>query len=183
MYVPEVYTLVGDIALTRNSIDNVSANISIGIRVPASGTTTLRLTGMNNYNAEKIELVDGLTQMTIADVTNSSSFEHLFDNGNGGYQNGRFYLRIAQGSTGIDKPIDETIQAYEANEVIHIISSPNDLIKQIYIYDIQGHILYNNTSINTDIYQVKAPFESQQILIVKVATENNTENVKLIMNY
>ena len=173
-YVPEIYTQAGETALTLNSINNVSANIPIGVRLPASGTTTLKLTGMNNYNAGKIELIDGATQTTIADITNSSHFEHTFNNEAGGYQNGRFYLRITQSTTGIENnPTNKNIQVYEANKTIHVTSSPNDLIRQIRIYDIQGRTLYNNTSINTDIYQVKVPFEGQQILIIHITTENN----------
>ena len=178
--VPEVYTTADKQALSMNFINNVSAIIPIGVRVPDSGTTSLKLTGMDKYNADKIELVDGLTEETIWDITGLSEYEYTFSNGTGGYQSGRFYLRIAQSTTGLDNTTtEEAIQVYKAKEGIQVISSPGDLIQQIYIYDLQGRALYSNTGLSTDIHKVTESFEGQQVLVVKVVTERNSKSVKL----
>ena len=180
-YVPEVFTTTTDAILSMNYINNVSTNIAIGVRVPSSGSTTLTLTGMNNYNADKIELVDGETGQTIWNITGLSSYEHSFDNGEGDYQAGRFYLRIAQSTTGWSETsaTPESINVYKEREAIRITSSPNNLIKQIRIYDMQGRMLYNNANVATDIYKVTEQFDKQQVVIVQVRTENNTESVKI----
>jgi hypothetical protein len=185
--VPEVYTLADRTALSMNYINNVSATIPIGIRTAASNvvaTTTLKLTGMNHYAADKIEFVDkgeNGTEENITDITHRQDFEHTFLNGAGGYQSGRFFLRISpKTTTGLEETVaDGAIQVYKSLNAIHVVSSPNDPIKQIRIYDLQGRILYNNTSVGTDIYLVKDRFAAQQVLVVQVATEKKTSSVKL----
>ena len=175
---PEIYTLAGETALSMNYVGESGAIVPIGIRVAPSGSTTLRLTGMNNYNATKIELLDNNGQF-LADITEEDSFEYEFNNGEAGYQNGRFYLRIAESATGIGNVEAKGIQVYKANEAIQVVSSPNDLIKQIRIYDVQGQMLYSKTDVVMDIYSVKEQFDKQQVLIVQVVTEKKTVSVKI----
>ena len=176
---PEIYTSANDVALSMNYIGLSGANVPVGVRVPASGTSTLTLSGMNRYNATKIELLDNNGQF-IADLTGRDSFEYSFNNGEGGYQSGRFVLRIAESTTGFDNiEVSSPVQVYKSGDAIQVVSSSDDLIKQIRIYDIQGRILYSNTDVATDIYSVKEQFEKQQILIVQVETENNTESIKI----
>ena len=180
-HLPEVYTVAGETPLSMNFINNVTTGIPIGVRTPADtliATTLLKLTGMNNYNAGKIEFVDLISGEEI-DITNESSFERIFPNGKGGYQNGRFFLRISQDAMNMDSFASQGLNVYKANEEIHVVSSPGNLIKQIRVYDIQGRLIYNDTDIRTDIYRIKAPFEKQQVLVVQVVTEKNTESVKI----
>ena len=183
--VPEVYTIVDDTPLSMNFINNVSATIPVGIRIPKSGFTTLTLTGMKNYNADKIEFVEILSEGAekVTEITNwEGDFTLTFANDNSGYQTGRFFLRIAQSTTGFGDVIaEEAIQIYKERKAIQVVSSPNDKIKQVYVYDLQGRVLHSNTSVDTDIHQITGSFGSQ-VLLVKVVTENNTESVKLIMN-
>ena len=182
-YIPEIYTSVGDVALDMNYIGTSGAIVPVGVRLPASGTSVLKLTGMNKYNADKIELLDQDGQV-IADLTGRDSFEYSFANGAGDYQSGRFSLRIAAGTAGVTgweeaATVSSAIQAYKSGDAIRVVSSSNDLIKQIRIYDVQGQILYSNTSVNADIYSVTEQFGKNQVLVVQVVTEKNTESIKL----
>ena len=180
--VAEVYTYADKTPLSINFINNVSAIIPIGIRVPASGTTTLKLTGMSNYNADKIELVDGISGQTLGDLTGLNEYSYSFNNNNSGYQNNRFFLRISQATTGLGSiSAEETIQVYKSKGSIQVLSSSNDKIQQVYVYDLQGRALHADTSVNTDIHQIIGSFGSQ-VLVVKVITEKNTKSVKLIIN-
>ena len=183
--VPEVYTLADKNSLAMNFINNVSTTIPIGIRVPESGFTALTLSGMKNYNADKIEFVEILSDGTerATEITNwEGDFVHTFANEESGYQSGRFYLRIAAVTTGMPEANNKAIQVYQERKAIHVVSSPNDKIKQVSVYDLQGRALYSNTSVNADIYQINETFGAEQVLVVKVVTEKNTESVKLIMN-
>ena len=178
-YIPEIYTSAGDVALSMNYIGREGANVPIGVRVPAAGNSTLKLTGMNRYNADRIELLDNNGQF-IADLTGKDSYEYSFSNGEGGYQSGRFVLRIAESTTGLDT-IEESnlIQVYKSGNAIQVVSSLGNTIKQIRISDIQGRVLYSNTDVNADVYRVEEQFEGNQVLVVQVVTENNTESVKI----
>jgi len=178
-YVPEIYTSAGDVALSMNYIGREGANVPIGVRVPAAGNSTLKLTGMNRYNADRIELLDNNGQF-IADLTGKDSYEYSFSNGEGGYQSGRFVLRIAESTTGLDT-IEESnlIQVYKSGNAIQVVSSLGNTIKQIRISDIQGRVLYSNTDVNADVYRVEEQFEGNQVLVVQVVAENNTESVKI----
>ena len=177
--VPEVYTLADGTALSINFINGVSAIIPIGIRIPESGETTLTLTGMINYAAEKIELMD-TEKDEVIDITGRENFNITFANEKSGYQSERFYLRITQSTTGSGATnVQSGIQIYRSGKAIQVVSSPNDLIKQIRIYDVQGRMLYNNTDVNTNIYQVADRFETERILVVQAVTEKNTNSVKI----
>ena len=178
-YIPEIYTSVGDVSLSMNYIGLSGANVPVGVRVPASGTSTLTLTGMNRYDAAKVELWDNNGQF-IADLTGRDSFEYSFNNGEGGYQTGRFVLRIAESTTGLDT-IEESnlVQVYKSGNAIQVVSSLGNPIKQIRISDIQGRVLYSNPDVNADVYRVEEQFEENQILVVQVVTEKNTESVKI----
>ena len=177
--VPEVYTLADGTALSINFLNDASTIIPIGIRIPESGETTLTLTGMINYVAEKIEFVDSQKDEVI-DITGREDFSITFANEKSGYQSERFYLRITQSTTGLGATaVQSGIQIYRSGKAIQVVSSPNDQIKQIRVYDMQGRLLYNNTDVNTSIYQVTDRFESQRILLVQVVTEKNTHSVKL----
>ena len=90
-------------------------------------------------------------------------------------------LRSAESTTNFEGVAAETdIQIYQSAGTIQVVSSSDDLIKQIGIYDLQGRMLYNNGTVNADTYQVEERFGGQRVIVVQVVTEKNTKSVKLI---
>ena len=70
---------------------------------------------------------------------------------------------------------------YEADGFVRIMSDASDIIKEIEIYNLQGVLIYKDASINAISYTVirKLPTGAY---IVKVISENNIDNVKLILH-
>jgi len=71
------------------------------------------------------------------------------------------------------------VNVYETNGLIQAVAS--NPIKEIIIYNLQGSMIYKATSINAVSYTVNQKLPAGTY-IVKVISENNTDNVKLILH-
>jgi len=73
------------------------------------------------------------------------------------------------------------VNVYEANGLIQITSGASNQIKGIEIYNLQGLLIYKDASINAISYTVNRKLPTGAY-IVKVISEKNTDNVKLILH-
>jgi hypothetical protein len=104
-----------------------------------------------------------------------------------GLEEGRFFLRIGAEipPTGLNPPATDTDNAYMVNvygngKSINVLSSSNNPIHQIDIYNVSGQQLYSNYGINSSIYSIANQWGNDQILIVRVSTDHIMKNVKLL---
>ena len=181
--VPDVYTLKGEIALGANIINTDNLLIPIGLSTTYSGNMSFTFNGMDNYDAT-ISFIDVLGE-TI-DISNRPAYTYAFN-----YipsvkdekvvpSENRFFIQmssktgIANWSNGLEK-----VDIYAKDNTIHIISTSSNLIKQVTVYNLQGQVLYASDQLNTSTYTVDR-YENTKICIVKVVTENGTQNKKLI---
>jgi len=181
-YVPEVYTLAGEIPANIHYIDNsIEAIIPLGLKTNQLGNTTFTFTGMEGYNqASKIVLMDMLLNKEI-DLTGQPSFTYSFDNQVKGIQNDRFFIRFEAETTttlpSLEK--DENIQIY-ANMSGILINTPTfDPISQIEVYDLQGRRLYEEALAEISYYQIPDIFNTHCV-IVRVKTKNQVSSKKII---
>jgi hypothetical protein len=177
--IPVVYTLADRYALAMNFIQGeTEVTVPLGIKTEQLGATTLSLTGMSGYAADKIEFIDATANQTI-DISDNDAFEYAFNNQTQGTQEGQFYIRILRSTTGTQLSATTGLQVYRSADGINVVSSSTDKIQQITVYDIQGRLLYNAAHINSDLYRVQKSF-NDKIVVVKVITEQGTHNLKLI---
>lgn len=177
--VPQVYTMAEDYATVINRIDNSDILIPLGIKTDHQGAIKFNISGMNNYNASKIEFLDAQLDKVVS-ISDQSNFNYEFENTNdNGAISNRFFLRISAATTSIiDRPTENSIYV-SANEGVISTVSGMSLIRNLSIYDPQGKLLYKEENINSDRHVIKMSFSSP-ILIVKVATEFETKSIKLI---
>jgi len=180
-YVPEIYSLAGNIPVDINFINNEREIIvPLGIKTGQTGEIQLSITGMNNYfKASKIELIDAKENKTI-DLTGKSSYTCSFNHTEKGIQNGRFSLRISNTMTSLPDvaPLDD-IKVYGDSKGIYVVSS--EPVQKLEVYDLSGRKLYESAS-NAKYYPLQGKFGNSP-LIVKATTKNGVKTAKIIANH
>jgi hypothetical protein len=189
--VPEIYTLKpyknGLIATSVNIINNDELLIPVGLATSYEGNITLSFTGMDSYDA-KLSLIDTQINTPEIDLTGKVSYEHIFNyipkkvNGEPAVCEDRFFIRISKTTTGLMETITEKVNVFEANGLIRIISGTSNPIKEVAVYNLQGGLMYKATAINTIAHTVNRNWPAG-VYIVKVVSEKNTDNVKMLIHF
>jgi len=181
-YVPEIYSLAGEIPTDINFI-NAGGEIIVplGIKTGQTGEIRLTFSGMDNYRkAAKIELIDALENRKI-ELTGKPSYTYTFNHTETGAGNGRFSLRFGDSMTAlpdIDNP--DNLKVYGNSKGIYVITSPADPVQQVIIYDLQGKKLFESSS-GASYYPFPKNY-GQSPVIVKVITKNQVKTVKIVNN-
>jgi hypothetical protein len=190
--VPEIYTLKsngsGQVAVGANIIGNEDAVIPLAVATAYSGKLTLTFKGMDSYNAD-IVLIDRADNNKEYPLT-GTSFEKEFDfvpdrdaNNEVVPTENRFLLQFTSKVTGLGKVQTGEITVYSKGKAIQLLSSSNDLIRQVYVYNTQGQVVYSNTQVNAPAYTINRPAQINGICVVKVITEKGSKNVKLLVKH
>jgi len=185
---PEIYTLKphqgGSIATVVNVINSDEMLIPIGLATSYAGNITLTFTGMDNYDAH-LSLIDAGTNRTI-DLTGLASYDYVFNytpkkkaNGEPAVCEDRFFIRISKTATGLTETIAEKMSVFESDGMIKIVSGASNPIKEAAVYDLQGVLMYKAASVNAISHTIERNFPAGAY-IVKVVSEKNTDNVKVI---
>jgi len=174
-YVPEIYSLAGDIPVDINFI-NGDALVPLGIKTGQTGNIRLTFTGMDNYsNVSKIEFIDALQNQTV-DLTGKSSYTYSFNTTETGIQNGRFSLKVGNPTmplTDINHPVDWNVYG-DSKGIYVVLPEP---VQKIEVYDFAGRKWYES---NTDAKFYPLPGNlAGSPLIVRVTTKNNVKTVKI----
>ena len=177
-YVPEVYSLAGEIPSGINFIsDKGEVIIPLGIKTGRKGEIRLTFTGMDNYSkASKIELFDAKENRTV-DLTGKSSYTYTFNHSETGIQNGRFSLRIGASTTALADVNADDLNVYGDSKGIYVLSSSSNPVQQVIAYDFQGRKLYESTS-GANYYPLSGNLNNSP-LIVKAISKNQVKTVKL----
>ena len=185
--VPEIYTLKqykgGLIASAVNIINSNDILIPLGLSTSYAGNITLTFSGMNTYDAN-VYLIDGETDKTF-NLTGLASYEHIFNytpqkiNNETVACEGRFFIRIFKTTTGLNGIVAEKVNVYDSNGLIRIVTGVSNLIKEVAVYDLQGVLIYKANAINTVSHTINRNLPVG-VYIVKVISEKNIDNVKLI---
>ena len=186
--VPDVYTLKEKTALGAHIINTDDILIPIGLSTTYSGNMSLTFNGMNNYNA-KISFID--IQGETIDISNQPTYTYSFDYIPSVNENeevvpseSRFFIQLSSASMTSGVKWDnasENASIYAKDNSIYVVSTSSNPIKQVIIYNTQGQVLHANDQLNSSAYTINR-LENTEICIVKVVTENGTQNKKLIIN-
>jgi hypothetical protein len=184
--VPDVYTLKNEIALGANIIETEETSIPIGLATNYEGTMSFTFNGMENYDA-RITLIDALANVPI-DLTGLSSHEYSFvytpktENGEVVPDEDRFVLQISPKGAGLnrDHSLTQGIFISANGNTIRATSLPSDKIKEVLVYNTQGKLVYANNQLDTSLFTINNT-EYAGVCIVKVITENNVKNGKVIV--
>jgi len=186
--VPEIYTLKpynGSLIATGiNIINNDDLLIPVGLVTSYAGNITISFSGMDRYDAN-ISFIDSETSKII-DLTGLASFDYMVNytpkqvNGAAAPCEDRFFICISKIMTGLTKTLAEKVKIYELSGQFQVISGASNPIKEIVIYNLQGALIYKESSINAISHTINRHLPSGAY-IVKVISEKNTDNIKLLI--
>jgi len=186
--VPEIYTLKpyndGLIAAGVNVIHSNDLLIPVGLATSYAGNITLSFSGMDSYYT-RISFIDTETSTEI-NLTGLSSYEYRANytpsqtDGVTVPCENRFFIRISNTFTGLPETFAEKVNVYESNGQIQVISATSNPIKEVAVYNLQGVLIYKESSINAISHTINRHLPAGAY-IVKVVSEKNTDNVKLLM--
>jgi len=189
---PDVYLLKPDannnaVAVGADILNEIKEDVVIplGISTTYEGSITLSFAGMDAYNA-RIFLIDNSTpDKKEIELTGKAKYEYTFDyqpekvNGTAVSNESRFSIRLSPANvTGIESVTPNNILVYSRSTgTIQAVSG--ELIQQMSVFDIQGRIINDNTSVNSYEYAVTNLVTG--VYIVKVVTKNEVKTVKIVV--
>ncbi len=94
--------------------------------------------------------------------------------------NNRFSLRFVNNITGIEKePAAASLLNYKISEnAIYLSTVGNLLIKDVFVYDLQGRLVSQQLRINNDAVNISLP---KGLYLVKVVTDSGIQTIKAII--
>ena len=169
--IPQIYSLQGDEMLAFNSlaIDN-STVIPLGVYAHADGDYTFSLSDKSMGNLEGWKLYDSESGKAVA-LTDESLTVTLSK----GTHEGRFSIRMEQGTTTDCECDMSNIVTYMNNGTFYIENMPTKAM--VYIYDAVGRMIYATETTDTSFDYT---FALRGVYNVVVCTEYNSIAYKTI---
>jgi hypothetical protein len=186
--VPEVYTIKesenGKTGVSVNIINTDNILIPLALATSHEGETSFIFKGMDAYNAQ-ITLIDRAENNKRIPLT-GNSFEYKFNyvpkriNDRIVADEDRFVLELTPAhATGLNAPTEQTL-VYSKDKTIHLVNSSAGSIKQVFIYNAQGRMMYANGNVVASSYKIDAG-NLPEICIVKIVTDKGVKNVKVLV--
>ncbi len=175
---PEVYTIANDMALDINQFEEFPFTVPLCIKTD-SGNVMLSFNGVESFgNDVTIELINTKTG-EVVDLKEENRYQYTVTPTK---DEGSLFISFRNASLLTDIEtigIDHGIQIIANNQhAIKVISSPNDPIKEVLVFDVSGRKIQHACVSNT--YNVELPvFVKNEIYLVQVFTENNTRIGKI----
>jgi hypothetical protein len=158
------YTIQGRPAFDASDVVplNFKTNVAGDYTIAIDHADGLFATGQDVY------LVDNTTGTETNLKTNAYTFTATT-----GTANSRFALKY-QKTLKVDAPAfnENSVAAYKNNETLYVNSGVNN-ISNIKVFDIQGRLIVEQKNVNTNSSAIKNLKASQQVLIVKVTSQDN----------
>lgn len=158
------YTIQGRPAFDASDVVplNFKTNVAGDYTIAIDHADGLFATGQDVY------LVDNTTGTETNLKTNAYTFTATT-----GTANSRFALKY-QKTLKVDAPAfnENSVAVYKNNETLYVNSGVNN-ISNIKVFDIQGRLIVEQKNVNTNSSAIKNLKASQQVLIVKVTSQDN----------
>jgi hypothetical protein len=74
--------------------------------------------------------------------------------------------------------VTEQTLVYSKDKTIHLVNSSAAGIKQVFVYNVQGNLVYANENVNASSYKINGA-NLPVICIVKIVTDKGVKNVKV----
>ncbi|MEZ5194827.1 MAG: T9SS sorting signal type C domain-containing protein, partial [Bacteroidales bacterium] len=157
----------------RNSVFEVNDEVPLSFTAEQSGMFTISLDAVEGiFDSQDILLWDKQLNIYHNLQTNDYSFTT-----NAGTFNNRF--SVVYNSTLSNPTFNEAaILVYKNNEHL-IISSNNETLQNVKVYDIQGRLLVHKQDINASMVTILEINAKNQVLLVDIQTENGSVTKKI----
>jgi hypothetical protein len=153
--------------------------VPLGFRTTINGPFTISIGNTDGLFTDQDVYLEDLLTNTITDLIAGS---YTFNAVPGTYNN-RFVLRYTNSTLGINDPslIKNGITVYRSNGIINIYSR-GEQIDNVKVYDLQGRLITEQKNVNSTTTSIKNLRATQQVLIVKITTQDNTIVTKKVVN-
>jgi hypothetical protein len=153
--------------------------VALNFKTNAAGDFTIALDQFDGVFATGQDVY--LSDSKIGAETNLKSGSYTF-NADAGTDNTRFSLKY-QKTLKVDAPAfdDNSISVYASNGTIYV-NSKSVAISNIKVFDVQGRLLAEQNNVKTTTAMITNLRASNQVLIVKIAGEDNSEVTKKLLN-
>ena len=152
--------------------------VPLGFKSTQAGSYEIKLSNFDGiFDTQKVYLEDKLLNV----IHNIKLSNYTFTT-NAGTFDDRFALRFTDSALQVDDQLftDESLVIFKENQTINISSSLTPM-KSVQIFDIRGSLLYSNDKVNAVEHKVTNLHSSQQVLLVKVVSDNGTIVTKKIL--
>ncbi|MDR3705972.1 MAG: Ig-like domain-containing protein [Paludibacteraceae bacterium] len=180
--VPEIYTLADNKPLDINQFGTLPYTAPLGIQSSVKDTISFSFKGADSFDNIDVSLINTKTGEN-QNLKENSTYKYNYDGTNGeGVLFVQFKSANTESTSGVKSNTSGSdIQIYGVNkEKIRAISSPEDLIKDIIVYDESGRTIAQAKEISASWHDV--PVESaNHVCIVKVITNKQVKVSKIIL--
>ncbi len=177
-----LYSILGDKNLTIQGKALPFSNqdeVPLGYQTTLTGTLKISIDHVDGlFEGQNVYLKDNVTGI----VHNLKDSDYTFTTVPGTF-NDRFVLRYLPQedlSTNIPVVDDNSIVVFNKNNQISI-KSAEQTINTVEVYDLQGRVLLTKNNIKSQDFTTQTLSVSNQVVLVKVITENSAELVKKVM--
>jgi hypothetical protein len=167
--IPEIYTIKGSgwnkTGVCRNVVNTDNILIPVGLATSYAGEMQFTFSGIAGYDAD-IRLIDYAENREIPLTGDEAVYSFIYApktvNNQVTADEERFAIRfIPKVMTAIDAVTDNRI-------------------KEIYVYNLQGQLIYANNRINSLSYNIPASVNMPEIVVVKTVTNQGVNTEKVI---
>ncbi|MBC5834442.1 T9SS sorting signal type C domain-containing protein [Flavobacterium sp. F372] len=160
-----------DLIIQGRSIPFVAEDIvPLGLKINTAGNYSISFDSFEGIFAnQEIYLKDKLNN-----VVHDIKLSPYNFNSNEGTFNDRFEIVYENSTLSNDTFNFENVQVYSNNKVITALS-PNELLNDIFIYNVQGQLIYSKKDINENQFIVSNLNVQNQILLITIKTNLNKE--------
>jgi autotransporter-associated beta strand protein len=173
---PQLYSILPDEKATVNTLPSIESNpiVPLGLKVGASTTYTLTISGMESFDPNTPIRLDDLKLGTSLDVRLNPTYS--FTAAPGDVEN-RFQLRF-KSATGIDETPVTSVRIFAADHQIHITHSAVEK-GNVYVYSVSGQLIATATlSAGETLIGIDAP----GVYLVKVISDKAVVPGKVVIN-
>ncbi|QBN20375.1 T9SS sorting signal type C domain-containing protein [Flavobacterium nackdongense] len=169
----EEYTIQGRPAFDASDV------VALNFKTDLAGDYTIALDHFDGVFAtgQDVYLLDNTTGAE----TNLKNGSYTF-NATAGIDNSRFSLKY-QKTLKVDEPKlnENTIRVYKNNGTLYV-NSGSIAISSISVFDVQGRLLSEQRNVKANTATIKDQRALNQVLIVKIVGEDNSEVTKKVLN-
>ncbi|WNM18425.1 hemoblobin-interacting domain-containing protein [Flavobacterium capsici] len=153
--------------------------VPLGFKTTITSPLTISISNVDGlFVNQDVFLEDIVTGITTNLKTDSYTF-----NAEPGIYNNRFVLRYTTNALGINNPdLDLNNVIVYKNDGIVNINSGNLTMNNVKVYDLQGRLIVEQKDVNASTTSIKNLKANQQVLIVKITTQDNKILSKKFVN-
>jgi hypothetical protein len=186
--VPEVYTIKESendkVGVGVNIINTDNLLIPLALATSHEGEISLAFKGMDACNAQitLIDRAEGDKRILLAGNSYEYKFNYIPPKRNDRIvaEEDRFVLEFSPANVAGLNPVSDQTLVYSKDKAIHLVSSSAGGLRQVFVYNTQGNLVYANGSVDAFSHRISGDY-LPAACIVKIVTDRGVKNVKVIV--